>query len=182
MSVCPTPPDMDDCKTKKKRCLKGGCVGQAYTEGEECISGSTFDPETCSCEENVCYQLISEVDWVDAISQASGNPCATTYCETTFTRVASAPFTGYGFGNIEVTSFYGSDGTCGYQTRGALVSYRLTTWCDGREDGIDRQFSNSVFGTDRIAGTCRVYLAPLDGSGQRTLVAQADNPTQWRAC
>ena len=47
---CPQPPDMDDCKSKKKRCLSGPCVGLAYTEGEECSGSGTFDPYTCQCE------------------------------------------------------------------------------------------------------------------------------------
>ena len=47
--VCPQPPDMDDCKTKKKRCLSGPCVGYAYTEGEECPPGADWDPDACTC-------------------------------------------------------------------------------------------------------------------------------------
>ena len=46
---CPDLPDMDDCKSKKKRCLTGPCVGEAYTEGEECPAGFVFDASTCEC-------------------------------------------------------------------------------------------------------------------------------------
>jgi len=41
---------MDDCKTAKKRCLTGPCIGLAYTAGGECPEGSTFDSSTCQCE------------------------------------------------------------------------------------------------------------------------------------
>lgn len=49
-NICPREPDMDDCKTKKKRCLTGPCNGGAYTDGEECPTGYDFNPETCECE------------------------------------------------------------------------------------------------------------------------------------
>ena len=49
-SSCPQPPDMDDCKTKKKRCLNGPCVGFTYTAGQECGANSVFNPSTCECD------------------------------------------------------------------------------------------------------------------------------------
>lgn len=52
-SSCPQPPDMDDCKSRNKRCLSGSCVGFVYSEGKECPEGSVFNPSTCQCEE-VC--------------------------------------------------------------------------------------------------------------------------------
>ena len=48
-NVCPDAPDMEDCKSKKKRCLTGPCIGQSYTEGEECGPGYAFSPDTCEC-------------------------------------------------------------------------------------------------------------------------------------
>eukprot|EP00919_Chromeraceae_sp_WS-2016_P079823 GHVR01188851.1.p1 GENE.GHVR01188851.1~~GHVR01188851.1.p1 ORF type:complete len:190 (+),score=11.71 GHVR01188851.1:980-1549(+) len=42
------PADMQSCK-KKERCLFGPNEGIAYDPGNECESGETFDPSTCSC-------------------------------------------------------------------------------------------------------------------------------------
>ena len=55
-SSCPNPPDMGDCKKRKKRCLSGPCVGFAYTAGEECSSGYSFDPDSCQCQPPVSLE------------------------------------------------------------------------------------------------------------------------------
>lgn len=45
-------PDMTSCEPKK-RCVAGTNKGLAYTPGDECESGFTFDSATCDCK-SIC--------------------------------------------------------------------------------------------------------------------------------
>lgn len=44
------PPDMDDC-TPKLRCTSGANAGLAYTPGNECPDGYSWNESLCDCEE-----------------------------------------------------------------------------------------------------------------------------------
>lgn len=186
--ICPSA-DMDDCKSKKKRCLRGDCAGQAYTQGNECPAGYDFDPDTCLCTPASCFMIYGEVDKADGFNVDVGVPCTSpgNFCANPSTLSGAAPFRGYSPQNLGVESFY-SPSNCGYRTRGALFSYSLEAWCDGRTDGILRTFSVTQYSTDWQPTRARLYIIPFPtpaGCENRecwTLVASATNNNGTTLC
>lgn len=82
-SICPREPDMDDCKTRKKRCLRGSCVGQAYTRDEECPQGYTFNPETCQCDPQGLFNVLALAYWCPGYTDGRFDGAGARYCPGT---------------------------------------------------------------------------------------------------
>ena len=79
-AICPQEPDMDDCKTKKKRCLRGPCSGNAYTKDEECPSGYNFNPETCQCEPQGLFYAFAVAYYCPGYSDGRFDGGGARYC------------------------------------------------------------------------------------------------------
>ena len=163
---CPQPPDMDDCKSRKKRCLTGPCVGFAYTEGEECSGNDVFDPNTCQCEQvnaGGTYEIITQ----------SLHPSAKN----------NGPL--YHYFYIDDDPFIGPDGGLYYWNMGvfAVDTGRVCSTkaqcdtgvgcTDGQGNPVTKMATWELFCADQIGGVDPVGVNPNDpcGTGFHNLFA-----------
>ncbi len=62
--------NMENCD-KKQRCLSGPNAGLAYTPGDECEQGFTFNSETCDCEFDPTEYIWMQVEqYLDCLGPA----------------------------------------------------------------------------------------------------------------
>ena len=183
-SLCPDAPDMDDCKSRKKRCLTGPCVGQPYTQGSECPPGYTFNATTCQCEQNCqdspdetceaheefnyetcqceadCYTIWVECTLVNGKSELSNAICPNDpdrCAEPLVTHRQTGPY--IGISNVSIDFRYSPE-TCGISTRGCLMTYTADYFCNGTPDGLERSLSATIFGVDSQPRDAQAYLVP----------------------
>lgn len=142
MGICA--PNMKECDTKKK-CLNGPNQGKAYNPKDPCCGVGTFDPLTCDCDTG-CLRIYTRVKFGDGVLARGPNEglrCSTEWCSDNYIIWRDAPITGSNPTGIDVVSFYSPE-SCGINTRGALISYKFPTVCDGTGDDVDRTYSAVV--------------------------------------
>lgn len=152
------PADMESCD-EKKRCLQGVNAGTAYTPGDECADGFTFNSATCDCDSDECLPCVGGggthdvqfCNWQWTDERGLTNVSLSSYGEP----LISEPY------NCGSTSCYFDvsqrqcDGT--YANPTAKLAY-----CDGAgcaDDGI--QLTGPVASSCQ-AGNCDDVLCPQD--------------------
>ena len=190
-NICPREPDMDDCKTKKKRCLSGPCVGQGYTEDEECPPGFNFNPDTCECEPQSLFYAYALAyycpGYTDGRNDGSGARYCSGVCETSpvngIPTNRGGPFVGCNGPEPIYNSYDGrpegfpSCGFHGYTARSEM-------YCETVDGDLYRVTMGGSCGSCRPAQmmSCGWYLTPVDSGvpdpSEPTFVAEPPDSGQ----
>ena len=193
-SSCPQPPDMDDCKSRKKRCLSGPCVGFTYTDGEECGPGAVFDANTCQCEQQFkggVYYLTGTSSWPGAAPRYNAFNVADPYFSDDGELVVTVPaftFSESGSGvngchtcenesgqivsTIEESPCWRDVGAIPIEAASSLYAFyysgpmtrKICSWVCGPNPNFDNSSGTEIYTLNRLAVTDGGYRFLYAGS------------------